>query len=142
MADSLEHTSAISVHSLHAVLIAGAKPLFLGALLSDIAYASSPQPQWANFASWLIVGGMVFTGLALLWSVIRLLAPAGRNGRPLLVFGLLAFTFVIGFVDALWHTRDAWAMMPGGLVLSILLAVTACAATWAAFSTTRREIAP
>ena len=45
---------------LHAILLAGSVPLFLGALLSDIAYYQSYQIQWANFASWLIAGGLFF----------------------------------------------------------------------------------
>ena len=39
---------------LHGTLLAGTVPLFLGALLSDIAYGQTYQIQWANFASWLI----------------------------------------------------------------------------------------
>ena len=51
--------SVLSIHPLHAALLAGTVPLFLGALLSDIAYARTYEIQWANFASWLIVGGLV-----------------------------------------------------------------------------------
>src|SRR5690606_13670165 len=51
---------------LHATLLAGTVPLFLGALLSDIAYYRSFHIQWSNFASWLIAGGLVFCGLAIL----------------------------------------------------------------------------
>ena len=43
----------------HAAVLAGALPLFLGALLTDYAYWSSHEIQWANFASWLLVGAMV-----------------------------------------------------------------------------------
>src|SRR3546814_5562368 len=44
-----------ALRPMHAILLAGTVPLFLGAMLSDIAYASSYQVQWTNFASWLIV---------------------------------------------------------------------------------------
>lgn len=60
------------LHPLHAFLLAGAVPLFLGAMLSDIAYTSSYQIQWINFASWLIAGGLVFGACALLWAIIDL----------------------------------------------------------------------
>lgn len=46
------------LHSLHAILLAGTVPLFLGALLSDFAYSSSYEIQWKHFASWLLVGGL------------------------------------------------------------------------------------
>ncbi len=45
-----------SIHLLHAVLLAATLPLFLGGLLSDIAYALSYEIQWSNFAAWLIAG--------------------------------------------------------------------------------------
>jgi hypothetical protein len=62
---------------LHAMLLAGTVPLFLGALLSDIAYYNSFQIQWANFAAWLIAGGLLFAGLALLFALANLLLEQG-----------------------------------------------------------------
>ena len=46
-----------------------------------------------------------------------------RGSRLYLV--LLAVTFVLGFVNALVHARDAWATMPTGLALSAVVAVLA-----------------
>ncbi|WP_321163785.1 DUF2231 domain-containing protein [Sphingomonas sp. Leaf67] len=125
------------IHPLHAVLLAATVPLFLGALLSDIAYGRSEQVQWNNFASWLIVGGMVFCGCALLWAFIGLLRRHGRTGQALLFLGLLFATFIIGFVDALVHAKDAWAIMPEGPILSFIVTVLAIAATWVGFSSLR-----
>ena len=48
-------------------------PLFLGALLSDIAYSKTYQIQWNNFSSWLIAGGKLFCGLALLFALVNLI---------------------------------------------------------------------
>ena len=67
------------LHPLHAILLGGVFPLFLGALLSDTAYYRSFEIQWKNFASWLLVGGLVFVGLALLWALIGL---ARRHPEP------------------------------------------------------------
>jgi uncharacterized membrane protein len=114
------HFSELS--SMHALLVFSALPLFLGALLSDWAYAASDQVQWTNFAAWLIAGGLVFAGFALLWAAIdhvRARAPRDRRSAPYLV-ALLA-TFVLGFVNALVHAKDAWAAMPAGLWLSLLV---------------------
>src|SRR4051812_21981676 len=58
-----------SLHPLHAFLLAASVPLFLGALLSDLTYFSSHEVQWKNFASWLIIGGLIFGGFALLWAL-------------------------------------------------------------------------
>ena len=95
-----------NIHPVHAVLLASCLPLFLGAMLSDWAYSSSFEIQWLNFAAWLIVGGLVFAGLALLWGVtdaLRADVPRGR-GRWIYV-GLLAATLVLGFINALVQQR-------------------------------------
>ncbi|MCK9540184.1 DUF2231 domain-containing protein [Dokdonella sp.] len=125
------------IHPLHAFLLAGAVPLFLGALLSDIAYARSYQIQWSNFASWLIVGALVFAGLALLWAIVDLFRADRRANRALAYFLLLLATWVLGFINALEHAKDAWAIMPTSLILSVIVAVLACAAAWTGLSTVR-----
>ena len=90
------------IHPVHAVLLASSLPLFLGALLSDWAYAKSFQVQWVNFASWLIVGALIFTGSALMWAVIEVLRADAPRGRGKWIYvGLLWATFVFGFVNAL-----------------------------------------
>lgn len=122
-----------SIHPLHAILLAGAVPLFLGVLLNDIAYSSSYQIQWKNFASWLLVGALVFSGLALLWGIVDLFRAERRGSGPLLYVLLVLATWVVGFINALVHAKDAWASMPTGLVLSVIAAVLILAATWLGF---------
>ena len=117
-----------TLHPIHATLLAGTVPLFLGALLSDLAYWSSHQVQWANFASWLTAGGVVFAGLALLCALAGLFRARGGERRPIYFLLLLAI-WILGFISALVHARDAWAAMPTGLVLSAIVTVLAIAAT-------------
>jgi hypothetical protein len=64
-ADMAGRTTAL--HPAHAILRAFPFSLFLAALVSDWAYWGTFQIQWANFSSWLIVGGLLGGGLALLW---------------------------------------------------------------------------
>lgn len=137
MAVTVDRTLQRAFHPLHAFLLAGAFPLFLGALLTDIAYARSYQIQWSNFASWLIVGGLVFAGLALLWAIIDLFRAGRRGGRAVAYVLLLIATWAMGFVNALVHARDAWAIMPASVLLSVIVAVLVCAATWLRFSSLR-----
>lgn len=115
---------------LHAMVLAGGLPLFLGASLSDIAYFNTYQIQWSNFASWLIAGGLVFCGLAIVFALINLLRAPRKSGRPVLYFLLLAITWVLGLVNAFEHAKDAWAVMPSGLVLSIIVTVLSAASVW------------
>ena len=117
----------------HAAVLAGAFPLFLGALLADYAYWRSHEIQWSNFASWLLVGAMVLASIALLCELFALFT-GHRRLVPLL---LVLATWIVGFLDALHHGRDAWAIMPTALLWSVLASVRALAATWLAFSTLR-----
>ena len=115
---------------LHATLLAGTVPLFLGALISDIAYGQTYQIQWANFASWLIAGALVFCGFALLFALVNLLRAEHKVGRPAVYCLLLLATWVLGLVNAFQHAKDAYAMMPTGLVLSVVVTVLSVVATW------------
>ena len=119
---------------LHAILLAGTVPLFLGALLSDITYYNTYQIQWANFASWLIAGGLVFCGFALLFALVNLIRADHKAGRPVLYFLLLLVTWVIGLVNAFEHAKDAWAAMPMGLVLSVIVFVLTLVSAWTGLS--------
>ena len=137
MAAAVDRRSAIAINPVHAVLLAATIPLFLGALLSDFAYSSTYEIQWSNFAAWLIAGGMVFTGFALLWSIVDLVRADRRTGRPLIYFLLLLVLFVLGLINSFVHARDAWAAMPAGLILSAVIALLSVLATAVGFSSLR-----
>lgn len=124
------------IHPLHAVFLAGMLPPFLGALLSDITYANAHHIQWQNFASWLIVGGMVFCGITLVFALVGLFR-GWRDGRGILYVVAVAATFVLGFINALVHGQDAWAMMPEGPILSGIVLLLTLVATWLGFATRR-----
>lgn len=122
---------------LHAILLAGTVPLFLGALLSDIAYSQTFQIQWANFASWLIAGGLLFCGLALLFALVNLIRADHKAGRPVAYFLLLLVTWALGLINAFEHAKDAWAMMPLGLILSIVVTLLSVVAAWTGLTNLR-----
>ena len=126
---------------MHAVVAFSALPLFLGALLSDWAYARTAEVQWTNFASWLIAGGLVFAGIALLWAAVDVLrAGAGRHRRGVWYLLLLLASCVLGFVNALVHAKDGWAAMPSGLVLSAVVLLLAAAASGLGLVSLRRRV--
>lgn len=133
MAATLHRTRALALHPIHAVILAGTIPLFLAAALADWAYAETFNAQWTIFASWLVLGGLVFAGVALVLALIGLIRGLRDRHHVLYVLVLLA-VFVLGFVNSLVHAKDAWASMPGGLVLSVIVTVLAAIATWLGFS--------
>ena len=128
MVSTVERRHAPAFHPVHLLLLGGVVVLFLGGLLSDIAYARTYEIQWQNFASWLIAGALVVNGAALVCALLGLM-PSRRTRGTLLHFVLLLATWVVGFFNALMHARDAWASMPGGLVLSVITVALAIVAT-------------
>lgn len=123
------------LHPLHAILLAFPLPLFLGALLSDLAYRSSFQIQWFNFSSWLLAGGLFVGGFALLWALIDLIrSGAARRKRAAVYFLVLLAMWVLGFIDALVHSKDAFAIMPEALYLSAIVTILALVASWIGYS--------
>ena len=131
-----------ALHPINAILLAATIPLFLGALLSDLAYRKSFEIQWTNFASWLIAGGLVFGALAVIAAAVALFRAERRGGLVLVYFLLVLATWIVGFVNAVVHGKDAWATMPDGLILSLVVVVLACIAKWIAFSGLRTGVSP
>ncbi|PHX38687.1 hypothetical protein AO263_28845 [Pseudomonas sp. NZIPFR-PS5] len=122
---------------LHAILLAGTVPLFLGALLSDITYFQTYQIQWNNFASWLIAGGLVFCGLAVLFALVNLIRADRKAGRPVVYLVLLVVTWALGLVNAFEHAKDAFATMPSGLILSALTTLLIGVTAWLGLTSIR-----
>ena len=125
---------------LHTILLAGSVSLFLGALLSDLAYYNTYQIQWSNFASWLIAGAELFSGLALVFALVNLIRAPHKKGHVLTYFLLLLALFVLGLLNSFHHARDAWATMPGGLIYSVIMVVLAILALWIGFSSLRTGV--
>jgi uncharacterized membrane protein len=134
LALAADRRQAGPIHPLHAFLLSAPVPLYLGALLSDWAYGGSAEPQWSNFAAWLIAGAMVFTGLALLWALVALLRSRVGRRRAALLCALLVAVFGLGLVDSFVHARDAWAVMPAAPILSAIVTLLAALAAWAGYS--------
>ena len=130
MPTGTHHQTPAGFHPYHVVLISCAAPLFLGGLISDLAYARTYEIQWVNLAAWLIAGGMVFTGLALAWSFVEVLRKPADWRRTVIGFLLLLAMFVLGLLNSFMHARDAWGAMPMGLVQSAILAALAVGAIW------------
>jgi uncharacterized membrane protein len=106
-------------------------------LLSDWAYFSSYEIQWKNSASWLIIGGLVFGGFALLWALIDLIPTDHGRGRRIIYSLLLLTVLILGFIDELIHAKDAWGSMPDAVIVSGIVAALAIAAAGLGFSTIR-----
>jgi len=125
------------LHPVHAFFLAATVTLYLGALLSDLAYAMSYQVQWTNFASWLIAAGLLFGGVVLVFALVGLRHAYRRGRRNLLYAFIVLATWVLSFINALMHAKDAWGVMPEGLILSAIVFLLICVAAWMGLSNVR-----
>lgn len=129
------------IHPLHAILLAFPLPLFLGSLLSDLAYRSTFEVQWLNFSQWLNAGGLLVGAFAVLWALVNLFRRGTGRRRTIIYFIVLLAMWGFGFIGALVHARDAWATMPEGLYLAAVTALLALVAAWIGYSGFRpREV--
>lgn len=106
-------------------------------LASDWMYFSTHDIQWKNFAGWLIIGGLVLGGFAMLWALIDMFR-GGVDRRPRVIYFLLLLTiWILSFINELIHAKDAWASMPEALLVSAIAAVLAVITAVLGFSTMR-----
>jgi len=124
-------TGSVRLNPFHAILLAFPVALFTTALVTDIAYLRTQELQWTNFSAWLIAGGVVFTGLVLVWALVSVFLGL-RHGDRLRTFiysGLMAALFIVGLLNSLQHSRDGWSSVGTfGLVLSVVSATLALSA--------------
>lgn len=123
MAARITPKATIGGVPIHAMLVPFPIVCFVGAMLTDMAYANSAVMQWANFSAWLLALGTFFAGLAAVFGLIDFLFGA-RGDRPTIgwihMVGNLAI-FVIALVNDFVHGRDGWtAVVPTGLTLSVI----------------------
>ncbi|WP_366143134.1 DUF2231 domain-containing protein [uncultured Sphingobium sp.] len=129
------------LHPLHGLLLAWPVAMFPAALASDITYLNSAEIQWTNFSAWLITGGLLGGGFALIWNIVALLRRKGSaRSRLAIVSVLLLMMMIAGLINAFQHSRDGWSSVgTTGLILSIISSILAVAAGWIAYAAYRED---
>lgn len=120
---TLRPTAQIAKHQIHPMLVPIPIVCFIGALVTDIAYAVTAEMMYADFAAWLLLVGIVFGVLAAIAGLIDFLGNRLIRRQslawPRLIGNLVVL--VLAFFNNMIHTRDAWtSVMPAGLILSII----------------------
>lgn len=93
---------------------------FTAAWIFDILYLKSFQIMWTDAASWLIAIGLVLAivprliNLVQVWFTQRPLATAAVK----IHFWLWLLAIVLTIFNAFVHSRDAYAVVPLGVILS------------------------
>ncbi|WP_346656129.1 DUF2231 domain-containing protein [Bradyrhizobium sp. dw_78] len=142
MNNRLRSTVRIASRPVHPMLVPFPIVCFVGALVTDIAYARTANVMWADFSDWLLVIGMIMGGLATIAGLIDFLgnrliraqAPAWPHMIGNIVVLLLAL------LNTLVHTRDAWtSVMPVGLILSVIVVLILPITGWLGWSMVYRH---
>ena len=134
----VEDRGAGTAGSIYLFLFPAPVVCFVGALVTDLVYASSAYLMWLHFSQWLIAAGIalgVIVGIVLLVELISRRAM-GWAHAALFYVGLVVEVF-----NALVHTADGWtAVMPAGLTLSVIGAVLMLAAAGSLFRAPARPL--
>lgn len=115
-------TAAIRGYPIHPMLVPFPIAFLTGALATDLVFASTGEPFWANFSLWLVGAGLVMAGVAAVagltdfLTIPRARGPTGWiylfGNAAALAIALVSLTFRIG--------SPADAVLPSGLILSIV----------------------
>ncbi len=124
-------TASVAGHPIHPMIVPIPIACYVGALVTDIAYARTAEMQWTNFSAWLLVVGIAFTVLAAIAGLIDVLGEARIRSLAAawLHAGGNVVVLILAILNAFVHTHDAYtSVVPTGLTLSVitvlLLAVT------------------
>jgi len=115
----------------HRMLVSFSAAYFAGALVTDIVYWQMPDVLWERFSIWLIVAGLIMSGLATIAYVIDL-AGDRRIDRPAWPRAVgYALAILLSVTNAFVHSRDGYtAVVPTGLTLSALVVVVLLLTVW------------
>jgi uncharacterized membrane protein len=94
---------------------------FVAALIFDIIYSETAVMLWDKGAAWLIVFGLLFAVVPRLVNLTQVWITSRRTATRAdkLDFWLNLFAIVVAIVNAFVHSRDAYAVVPAGMWLSV-----------------------
>jgi uncharacterized membrane protein len=94
---------------------------FVAALIFDIIYSETAVMLWDKGAAWLIVFGLLFAVVPRLVNLTQVWITSRRTATRTdkLDFWLNLLAIVVAIINAFVHSRDAFAVVPTGLWLSV-----------------------
>lgn len=95
---------------------------FVATLVFDIIYIQSPYQVWNKGASWLITFGLLFAIIPRLINLIQVWVKTNYTvtSPEKIHFWLNALAIIVGIFNAFAHSRDVYAVVPTGVVLSAI----------------------
>ena len=120
-----ERSRSVIAESIYGLLNPVPFGCFVAALIFDIIYAKTAVMLWDKGAAWLIVFGLLFAVVPRLVNLTQVWVTSRRTATRTdkLDFWLNLFAIVVAIVNAFVHSRDAYAVVPTGLCLSVCTVV-------------------
>lgn len=96
---------------------------FTAAWIFDIIYIYSTEIAWTQAASWLIVFGLFIAIIPRIINLVQVwVGTSYPQGSPVKVhFWASALAIILSIFNAFIHSRDAFAVVPAGVILSTLV---------------------
>jgi uncharacterized membrane protein len=126
-------TFAINGHPLHPLVVPFPIALFVSALITDLTYMLTSDPDWATGSYWLIVGGLVMAAIAAVGGLVDFLGDvrirhlddawwhAGANVLVVLAEGISLY---------FRHRQGLTAVVPLGISLSLVSVILLLFSGW------------
>ncbi|MGI4880398.1 MAG: DUF2231 domain-containing protein [Janthinobacterium lividum] len=109
--------------SLFNTLMSFPNACFIGALLTDIAYARSASMTWETFSVWLLTAGLIVAAVAVVVGLVQGLGRDGMWPSRVEIVGY-AVALVLSIINAFVHSRDGYtSVVPDGIALSVVVVV-------------------
>ena len=97
----------------------------MGALIFDILYKNTAEMLWAQAASNLVVLGLIIAIIPRLINLFYVWFRPIKSRRIIEIKGffLYGFGIVSAIFNAFVHSRDAYAMVPANVTLSVITVI-------------------
>ncbi len=134
--------ASIAGHPLHVMLVPIPVVCFIGALITDIAYAQTAKMLWTDMSAWLLAVGVIVAFLAALAGLTDFFGD--RRIRELRAAWIHALgniaVLILSIFNVLIHTRDAYtSVVPTGLILSAIVVLILLVTGWNGWSMVYRH---
>ncbi|PDO86821.1 DUF2231 domain-containing protein [Kosakonia pseudosacchari] len=98
---------------------------FAAAWIFDILYIKTFQIMWTDAASWLIAIGLLIAIIPRLIHLVQVFVTQRHrtSGAEKLHFWLWLVAIVLAIFNAFVHSRDAYAVVPSGVILSTAVVI-------------------
>lgn len=115
-------TFAVAIYELFNPIPPG---FFVAAWIFDILYIKTFQPIWTDAAAWLIAIGLLFAIIPRVINLVQVwFTHRYPQGSPIkLHFWLHLLAILVAIFNAFIHSRDAYAVVPLGAILSTIVVV-------------------